>query len=81
MDQNEALLRKLFRDTLREQHSQGIAEGAYAISAIVLEKANAEGKTESEKLSEIVSLCVKCLNSKKKHDTEKQGNGESDGVQ
>ena len=81
MDQNEALLRKMFRDALREQHTQGIAEGDYAISALVLEKANEEGKTESEKLAEIVSLCVKCLNSKKKHDAEKQGNGESDGVQ
>ena len=52
---------KLFEETLRENfkkvQTQAIAAGSYAMCRVILEKAMEEGKTDTERLQNIIDFC------------------------
>ena len=62
MRRQQARREQQFEDALRENfkkvQSQAIAAGAYAMCKVILEKASAEDKTDTEKLRDIIDFCM-----------------------
>lgn len=51
---------------LQKQHTAGIAQGAYAMCSVILEKAKNEEKTPEERLEDIIKFCTICIDLKNK---------------
>lgn len=57
---NDQVFRRVVTEGLRKQHSTGIAQGAYAISKVILDKATDEKKTPEERLESVIAFCKTC---------------------
>lgn len=57
---NDGMFKKVVTDGLRKQHTTGIAQGAYAMCKVVLDKATAKEKTADERLKDIIAFCKIC---------------------
>lgn len=57
---NDQVFKRVVTDGLRKQHTAGIAQGAYAVSKVILEKATDENKTAEERLADIIAFCRTC---------------------
>lgn len=66
----EELFKEATKQAMEKVQLSGMMAGTTAICGIVLEKAKAENKTDSERLADIVEFCEKSLSTLKK--TEKQ---------
>ncbi len=53
---NDKLLDATVRKHLQEQFSNGLKQGVYATCKVVKDKAMAEGKTEQERLNDILAF-------------------------
>ena len=59
---NDQVFRKVVTGGLRKQHSAGIAQGAYAMCKVVLDKATDESKTIEQRLNDVIAFCSVCTN-------------------
>lgn len=57
---NDQLFKKVVTGGLQKQHSAGIAQGAYAMCRVVLEKATDETKTVEQRLKDVIDFCEVC---------------------
>lgn len=59
---NDQVFKQVVTDGLRKQHSSGIAQGAYAMCKVVLDKATDESKTIEQRLNDVIAFCSICTN-------------------
>lgn len=57
---NDQLFKKVVTGGLQKQHSAGVAQGAYAMCRVVLEKATDETKTVEQRLKDVIDFCEVC---------------------
>lgn len=57
---NDGMFKRVVTDGLRKQHSLGIAQGAYAICKVVLDKAEDSKRSAEERLADIITFCKTC---------------------
>ena len=57
---NDQLFKKVVTGGLQKQHSAGIAQGAYAMCRVVLEKATDETKTVEQRLKDVIDFFEVC---------------------
>lgn len=57
---NDNVFKRVVTDGLKKQHSAGLAQGAYAMCNVILEKATDESKTVEQRLADVVSFCKAC---------------------
>lgn len=62
---DERRLRDAFNEGFKTVRRDGVFQGAVAICKVILNKANAPGKTAEERLSDIVEFCETSLKNKK----------------
>ena len=55
-------IKMTFRNNLDKQFRNGLAQGAYAVCKVVLDRANDEGKTIEERLQIIRAFCEPIVN-------------------
>ena len=54
---NEKVLEEAIKEQLTNARTTGMGIGAKSISKVIYDKATAEGKTDSEKLDDIIDFC------------------------
>ena len=59
---NDKLFKQVVTGGLRKQHTAGIAQGAYAMCKVILDKARNESKTAEERLNDVIAFCNVCTN-------------------
>lgn len=57
---NDQLFKKVVTGGLQRQHSAGIAQGAYAMCRVVLDKATDESKSIEQRLKDVIDFCKTC---------------------
>lgn len=61
---NDNMFRKVVTEGLRKQHTIGLSQGSYAMCKVILDMANQEDKTDTEKIEAIRTFCGKCVDPK-----------------
>lgn len=74
---DENMIRKEFENGLRQQRSIGVAQGAYAMCKVIVNKADDDSISIEERLSWIRSFCEKLIASATKKLEEAKPNNES----
>lgn len=57
---NNQVFRRVVASGLQKQHTAGIAQGAYAMCRVILDKATDETKTVEQRLEDIIAFCKVC---------------------
>lgn len=57
---NDQVFKRVVTDGLQKQHTAGIAQGAYAMCRVVLDKATDESKTVEQRLEDVIAFCKTC---------------------
>lgn len=57
---NDQVFKQVVTDGLRKQHTAGIAQGAYAVAKVILDKATDENKPVEERFTDIIAFCRTC---------------------
>lgn len=57
---NDGMFKRVVTDGLRKQHTAGVAQGAYAMCRVILDKATNEAKSAEERLEDIIAFCRTC---------------------
>lgn len=57
---NDQVFRRVVTGGLQKQHTAGVAQGAYAMCKVVLDKATDESKTVEQRLDDVIAFCKIC---------------------
>lgn len=57
---NDQVFKRVVTGGLKKQHTAGVAQGAYAMCKVVLDKATDESKTAEQRLEDVIAFCKIC---------------------
>ena len=57
---NDQVFKRVVTGGLQKQHTAGVAQGAYAMCKVVLDKATDESKTVEQRLDDVIAFCKIC---------------------
>lgn len=57
---NDQVFKRVVTGGLQKQHTAGVAQGAYAMCKVVLEKATDETKPVEQRLEDVIAFCEIC---------------------
>ncbi len=57
---NDQVFKRVVTGGLQRQHTAGVAQGAYAMCKVILDKATDETKTAEQRLEDVIAFCRIC---------------------
>ena len=57
---NDQVFKRVVTGGLQKQHTAGIAQGAYAMCKVILDKATNEAKPVEQRLEDVIAFCKVC---------------------